>query len=146
MIYLFLRSTTLGNSYKHKRVYSIYRGLELNLRIKPKRRLQRELPDPLTVPRQINEMRSMDFMHDRLADTRSFRTFNVVDDCNLEGLGIEVDLSLHSGRVMLTHCLTVGTQPVKAITSYPVVSRESIAHLAFLISAFSPYPPNSRAE
>ena len=42
----------------------------------------------------------MDFMHDQLADTRSFRTFNVIDDYNREGLSIEVDLSLPSARVM----------------------------------------------
>ena len=42
----------------------------------------------------------MDFMHDKLADGRSFRTFNVLDDFNREGLGIEVDFSLPSGRVI----------------------------------------------
>jgi len=42
----------------------------------------------------------MDFMHDRLNDGRSFRTFNVIDDYNREGLGIEVDLSLPSARVI----------------------------------------------
>lgn len=44
-------------------------------------------------------MWSMDFMHDSLADSRSFRTFNVIDDYNREGLGIEVDFSLPSERV-----------------------------------------------
>ena len=79
----------------------IMRGLplELNLRIKPKRRLNREVPEPLAVPRQENIMWSMDFMHDSLADSRSFRTFNVLDDYNREGLGIEVDFSLPSERV-----------------------------------------------
>ncbi|ATB60839.1 Xcd1 transposase peptide 2 (plasmid) [Xanthomonas citri pv. fuscans] len=42
----------------------------------------------------------MDFMHDQLADGRSFRLFNVLDDFNREGLGIEVDLSLPSARVI----------------------------------------------
>lgn len=36
----------------------------------------------------------MDFMHDQLADGRSIRRFNVIDDYNPEGLGIEVDFSL----------------------------------------------------
>ena len=42
----------------------------------------------------------MDFMHDQLADGRSFRLFNVLDDFNREGLGIEVDLSLPAARVI----------------------------------------------
>lgn len=41
-------------------------------------------------------------MHDRLTDDRGFRTFNVLDDYNREGLGIEVDLSLSSARVIRT--------------------------------------------
>ena len=41
-------------------------------------------------------------MHDQLKDGRSFRTFNVVDDYNLECPGIEVDLSLPALRVIRT--------------------------------------------
>ena len=42
----------------------------------------------------------MDFMHDQLADGRSVRLLNVIDDFNREGLGIEVDFSLPSERVI----------------------------------------------
>ena len=42
----------------------------------------------------------MDFMSDALKCGRRFRTFNVVDDFNREVLGIEVDLSLPSQRVI----------------------------------------------
>jgi len=42
----------------------------------------------------------MDFMSDSLIDGRSLRTFNVLDDFNREGLGIDVDLSLPSARVI----------------------------------------------
>jgi len=51
-------------------VYRIYRELELNLRIKPKKRLVREKPEPLSVPTSINQCWSMDFMHDQLAYSR----------------------------------------------------------------------------
>ena len=99
LCFLYLRNVK-GFGWNHKRVYRIYRELELNLRIKPKKRLVREKPEPLAVPEAINQVWSMDFMHDQLSDGRSFRLFNVLDDFNREGLGIEVDLSLPSARVI----------------------------------------------
>jgi putative transposase len=98
LCFLYLRNVK-GFMYNHKRVYRIYRELELNLRIKPKRRLKRDKPEELAEPKQINVMWSMDFMHDCLADGSSFRTFNVLDDYNREGLGIAVDKSLPALRV-----------------------------------------------
>lgn len=77
-----------------------YRAKLSDLRIKPKRRMKRDKPEALAVPQRINEVWSMDFMHDALSDGRSFRTFNVIDDFNREGLGIEVDLSLPSARII----------------------------------------------
>jgi len=98
LCFLYLRNVK-GFGWNHKRVYRIYRELELNMRIKTKKRLVREKPEALAVPQAINETWSMDFMHDQLADGRSYRLFNVIDDYNREGLGIEVDLSLPSTRV-----------------------------------------------
>jgi len=99
LCFLYLRNVK-GMEYNHKRVYRIYRELELNLRIKPRRRLKRDTPDPLDVPRAMNQVWSIDFMHDQLADGRRFRTFNVLDDYNREGLGIEIDFSLPAPRVI----------------------------------------------
>lgn len=99
LCFLYLRNTK-GYGWNHKRVYRIYRELELNLRIKPRRRIKRDKPEALSVPESINQVWSMDFMSDNLQDGRSIRTFNVIDDFNREGLGIEVDLSLPSARVI----------------------------------------------
>jgi len=84
----------------HKRAYRIYCELELNLQIRPKKRLKRDRPDALAVPDSANHTWSMDFMADQLADGRSIRTLNVLDDFNREGLGIEVDFSLPAERVV----------------------------------------------
>ena len=99
LCFLYLRNVK-GYSWNHKRVYRIYRELELNLRIKPRKRLKRDVPETLIVPEAPNVSWSMDFMADQLEDTRAFRLFNVLDDFNREGLGIEVDFSLPTPRVI----------------------------------------------
>ena len=99
LCFLYLRNVR-GYRWNHKRVYRIYRELELNLRIKPKKRIVREKPEPLAVPAAINQCWSMDFMHDQLSDGRSYRLFNVIDDCNREALTIDIDLSLPAERVV----------------------------------------------
>ena len=99
LCFLYLRNVK-GFKWNHKRVYRIYRELELNLRIKPKKRIIREKPEPLAVPAKINISWSMDFMHDQLEDGRSVRLFNVIDDFNREALSIEIDFSLPAHRVI----------------------------------------------
>ena len=66
----------------------------------PKKRLKRDTLEPLAVPDKLNQTWSMDFIHDQLTDGRRYRLFNVIDDCNREGLGIEVDFSLPAERVI----------------------------------------------
>ena len=99
LCFLYLRKVK-GHRWNHKRVYRIYRQLELNLRNKPKKRMVRAKPEPLTVPATTNQVWSMDFMQDQLEGGRSFRLFNVIDDFNREALGIEIDFSLPSERVI----------------------------------------------
>ncbi len=99
LCFLHLRNVK-GFRWNHKRVYRIYRELELNLRIRPRKRIVRERPMQLTVPDSINQTWSTDFVHDSLEDGRAYRLFNVIDDYNREGLGIEVDFSLTAQRVI----------------------------------------------
>ena len=99
LCFLHLRNVQ-GHPWNHKRVYRIYCELELNLRIKPRKRLKRDKPDALAVPDAPNVTWSMDFMADRLSDGRAFRLLNVLDDFNREGLGIEVNFSLPAERVI----------------------------------------------
>lgn len=99
LCFLYLRNVC-GYSWNHKRVYRIYRELELNMRIKPRHRIIRKQPQKLQVPEKVNDVWSMDFMSDQLSDGRKMRTLNVLDDFNREGLGIEIDISLPSARVV----------------------------------------------
>ncbi len=97
-LYVLLRRQ--GYRWNHKRVYRVYCGLKLNIRRKSKKRLPNRNPQPLSVPDSINQSWSIDFMSDALWNGRRFRTFNVVDDHNREGLDIEIDLSLSAQRVV----------------------------------------------
>ena len=67
----YLRNTK-GDSWTHKRVYRIYCELALNQRMRPRRRLKRNAPEPLKEPTKLNQVWSMDFMHDQLADGRKY--------------------------------------------------------------------------
>lgn len=55
LCFMYLRNVK-GFKWNHKRVYRIYRKLELNLRIKPRRRLRREKPEALSTPVAINQV------------------------------------------------------------------------------------------
>ena len=101
LCFLYLRNIK-GFSWNHKRVYRIYKELELNMRIKPKKRLVRGKPDRLIVPDTINECWSMDFMYDSLENGKNYRLLNVIDDFNREGLGIEIDFTFSADRVIRT--------------------------------------------
>jgi putative transposase len=99
--FLYLRNVE-GYGWNHKRVYRIYCELALNLRIKPRRRLKRQCPEPLKEPTKANQVWSVDFMHDQLSDGRSYRLLNVIDDCRREGLAIEAGFSLPTLRLIRT--------------------------------------------
>ncbi len=89
-----------GFHWNHKRVYRIYCELSLNLRIRPRRRLNRHKPEPLKQPLHQNQVWSMDFMQDQLSDGRNYRLFNIIDDYRREGLAIEAGFSLPAIRVI----------------------------------------------
>ena len=86
LCFLYLRNVK-GYKWNHKRVYRIYKELELNLRIKPKRRIKREIPQPLSVPNRPNKVWSMDFMHDLWRESSSGaanqKSSDVITDKNI---------------------------------------------------------------
>jgi len=84
----------------HKRFYRIYRSAGLQVP-KRKKRHARYVRNGSSLPAtRPNERWSMDFVHDRLASGRTFRTLNVIDDFTCESLAIEIDSSLPSRRVI----------------------------------------------
>jgi putative transposase len=89
-----------GYHWNHKRVYRIYKLMNLHLRRRARRRLPKRALVPLYVPRLPDTVWSADFMSDALFNGQRFRTFNVVDDCNREALHIEIDTSITSRRLV----------------------------------------------
>lgn len=82
-----------------KRIYRVYREEKLQVKIRRRRKTARwrgDKPLPATRP---NERWSMDFMSDQLANGRTIRVFNVVDDFTRQCLAMEVDTSLNGVRV-----------------------------------------------
>ena len=97
---LFDRLHNLGYPWNHKRVYRVYCALRLNRAQRTKRRVPRRPRVPLVAPPQLNQTWALDFMCDTLYDGRVFRTLNVLDQGNREGLAIEIGFSLPSRRVI----------------------------------------------
>jgi putative transposase len=65
--------------------------LVLILGIKARKRLVRENPEALTVPQDINQVWTMDLMHDQLEDGRIFRLLYVIDDFNQVALSMKIN-------------------------------------------------------
>jgi len=87
-----------GWRVNRKRVERLYRVARLAVR---RSRRKRPAPrHPLPLPRGLNARWSIDFIEDRLAGGRPFRTFNVVDDYSRECLAIEAATALPAARVM----------------------------------------------
>jgi putative transposase len=89
-----------GYRVNRKRVYRVYREEQLSVRRKKRKQVAAAPRVALPVPNRPNERWSMDFMADTLADSRTFRTFNVVDDCTRECVAIEVGRSIPGARVV----------------------------------------------
>ncbi len=88
-----------GWQVNHKRVYRVYREHNLAVRRKRRKKLASQARVVLPEVTRINERWSMDFMADTMADGRSFRTLNIVDDFCKVCPAIEVDTSIPGRRV-----------------------------------------------
>jgi putative transposase len=80
-----------GLKVNDKRVYRLYALEGLSLRAKlPHRRRAATPRSQRYIPESVNEVWSMDFMHDRLADGRPYRLLTIVDIYSRECLALEV--------------------------------------------------------
>jgi transposase InsO family protein len=88
-----------GYVVNHKKLHRLYREEKLALRKKSKQRLKCEKRGEIATATRPGQRWTMDFIHDTLADGRSFRTLNLTDTFTRQCLGQEVDTSLSGYRV-----------------------------------------------
>jgi putative transposase len=83
-------------------VYRLYREEGLVLRAKrPRRRKMAAHRQTRRQPSRVNEVWSMDFVHDQLSDGRKIRMLTMIDVYTREALAIEVGERLRGGDVAL---------------------------------------------
>jgi len=88
------RLTLEGWAINVKRTYRIYREEGLMVRKRRRKKLPVTERQPLVRPNAPNEVWSMDFLFDELADGRRVKTLTVVDDCSKESVQIVADTSI----------------------------------------------------
>jgi putative transposase len=81
-------------SVNHKRVYRLY--TQANLPVRKRRKAKRPLSErvPLQLAKSINEVWSMDFVSDSLANGRRIKCLTVADDFSHESVEIAVDYGI----------------------------------------------------
>ncbi len=82
-----------------KKVYRVYREEGLAVRRRKGRKRALGMRQPLPRPERVNQVWSLDFVHDQLADGRRFRVLGVVDQFSRECLALVADTSLPGLRV-----------------------------------------------
>jgi len=87
-----------GLVVNRKRTYRLYTELGMQVRTKKRKKLIRPRV-PMTVPTQVNQRWSLDFVSDQLADGRRIRILNVVDDYSRRCVGQFVATSISGQRL-----------------------------------------------
>jgi len=106
-----------GVEVNHKRVYRLYRAAELAVKRRKRRKGVMVPREPLTLPVRRNEVWSMDFVMDSLANGRRLKVLTVVDDCTKEAVDLVADFGI-SG-----HYVTRILDQVARFRGYPKAVR-----------------------
>ena len=91
--------TKAGHSINHKRTARIYRGMEMQVKKRKRKKLGRVPKIVRPAPTRPNEVWSMDFVHDWLMTNRNLKCLTIVDDFTKECVGILVDHSISGEAV-----------------------------------------------
>ena len=89
-----------GHTWNHTRVYRVYGGLGVHLPRRIRRRVPPRVRRALVAPDRLKAIWALDVIHDTLYGDRRFRTLNVRDEGNREGVAVEVGTSIPAPRVV----------------------------------------------
>ena len=80
-----------GHAVNHKRVYRFNSAANLAVKRRKRRKGVMVPREPLALPTQRNEVWSMDFVMDALANGRRLKVLTIVDDCTKEAIDLVAD-------------------------------------------------------
>lgn len=83
-----------GTQTNHKRIYRLYREADLSVRRRKRRHGVAVDRQALSLPTRINEVWSMDFVSDALANGRRIKVLTIVDDFSKEAVELTVDFGI----------------------------------------------------
>jgi putative transposase len=83
-----------GHEVNHKRVYRLYSAANLAVKRRKRRKGVMVPREPLVLPTQRNEVWSMDFVMDALANGRRLKILTIVDDCTKEAIDLVADFGI----------------------------------------------------
>lgn len=94
-----LKLAQAGWAVNHKRVRRLYRLEKLMVRKRKRKQVPMAERQPLIRPGMANEVWSMDFVFDRVADGRALKCMTVVDDATHEAVAIETESAISGAHV-----------------------------------------------
>lgn len=89
-----------GHKINHKKVYRLYKELDLKLTKKKGKKIKMKRKQEMPKVQSFNDQWSLDFVSDKLTDGRSIRFINIIDNYSRYNINITVSISLPSAKVI----------------------------------------------
>ena len=115
----------------HKRSERIYREEKLSIRLKHRKKRARHLREAMPVPKNRDDVWSMDFVHDQLVQGRWFKNLTIIDHCTRESPEIHTERSIRGEDVVsvLERLRLTGRKPkVVVVDNGPEFASRALAH------------------
>jgi putative transposase len=108
-----------GFQVNAKRIYRLYKEENLTVRTKSRKKLASRTRVPLAKALRPNQRWSMDFIHERTEDGRSFRVLSIIDQFTRECIALVADRPMTGAKVVvaLEQAIQQGRPKPESITT-----------------------------